>query len=80
MFKITIQEAKKSLHKYISMLENGTVNEILIVDGCRTVAKLEPIKKSKIRIGAGLLFDEYKPFKLKNTNDGFDNLFGYDKL
>ena len=75
----SIYEAKTQLSKYVSMIEDGSEEEIVILKNGKKVAKivLYEEKNETRRLGAGLLFSEAKPFVLKQEGEDFGGLFGY---
>ncbi len=78
MHKISVREAKTQFYKYLSILSNGSENEIVVTKNGKPVAKLVPIKPPvKRRLGAGLLFRKAKPFVMDDPSDNFGKRFGY---
>ncbi len=78
MREISVYEAKTQLSKYIALLEKGQEKEIVILKNGKRVAKLVPsISDSFVRLGAGLLVSEAKPFTLKDPAYDTETLFGY---
>ncbi|MBE6134680.1 MAG: prevent-host-death protein [Erysipelotrichaceae bacterium] len=78
MCEISVYEAKTQLSKYIALLEKGQEKEIIILKNGKRVAKLVPsLSDSGVRLGAGLLVSEAKPFILKDPAYDMETLFGY---
>ena len=81
MCEINLYEAKANLSKYVSMLVEGKEKDVLILRNGKPVARLIPFEEEtkKKRLGAGLLFDDYQPFVVKDASDESAKLFGYDE-
>lgn len=79
MCTVSIYEMKTQLSKYISMVESGEEEEIVILKNGKKVASVTKYhdEKTPVRLGAGLLVTEAKPFVLKSDDDHLDTLFGY---
>ena len=79
MRTISIYELKAQLSEYIDMIEGGEEEEIVILKNNKTVARITKCHEDEapIRLGAGLLVAEAKPFVLKSDEDRLDALLGY---
>ena len=75
----SVYEAKTQLSKYISMIESGQEEEIIILKNGKKVAKITSFESDKthMRLGAGKQITEPKPFIMDEPNEDFGGLFGY---
>ena len=75
----SIYEAKTQLSKYVSMIENGETEEVILMKNGKKVAKIISYSESPepVRLGAGLLVSEAKPFVMDEKDDDLEGLFGY---
>ena len=81
MCEVSLYEAKTNLSKYVSMLAEGKEKDVLILRNGKPIARLVPVEEEakQVRLGAGLLFGEYRPFDVKDPDYGISKLFGYEE-
>ena len=74
-----ISQAKQKLSAYVSAVESGKESEVIITRNGKAVAKIVPFQEEEpIRLGAGLLFMDPKPFVVKSEEyDDYAKQFGY---
>ena len=79
MCEASIYEAKTQFSKYVSLIESGEEEEIVILKNGQKVAKLIKYHEENVpvRLGAGLAHHLAKPFVMDDESDKLGDLFGY---